>query len=536
MVERAGRELRPVVVVGAGPTGLTAALELTRFGIPVRLIDKATEAKTTSRAIGVQARTLELMEMRGLAEEFVAAGHRGLGGAMYGGGKRVARLDFTRLRSRYNYLLFLSQSQTEAILQERLEKDGVRVERGVELEALRQDAETVTAVLRRMDGGLEEVRAEYLIDAEGAHSVVRETLGLEFAGKTLHHSFILADLDVEGDLADEDFHLFASERGFLAMFPLGRRHFRLIADRPLGDEDENWQKTPREAPRLEQCQAIYDERSHISVAMRDLRWSSYFHINSRMVPQMRKGRIFLGGDAAHIHSPAAAQGMNTGMQDMINLGWKMAWAMKGWAGEELLDTYDDDRLPVIRNVLKTTERMTAMMESENRVVRGLYEHMVPLVAGMDVTQERMTELISELAVDYRRSGLSEDWALMDGIEAGDRMPDVKVKAGAGTKRMFEVLDASRCTLLVVEGTERDLSAEWQSAGQRWLNTMPIGAPEGEGSEAFAEVFGTQRREGALVLVRPDGYVALRAPGSERGRLDAWMGRWMSGSEARSAAA
>jgi 2-polyprenyl-6-methoxyphenol hydroxylase-like FAD-dependent oxidoreductase len=216
-----------VLIVGAGPTGLTAALELSRLGIPVRIIDKQAAPPTTSRAVGVQARTLELLELRGLADEMVRLGNPGLAASFYGGGKRVFRLDFTRIDSRYHYLLFISQAETERILRMAVEKQGVRIERGVELVGLAQDVlshdpNPVRVVLRHADGRLEQVQAPWLISAEGAHSTVRATLDVPFEGKTRDEQYALGDLHIDGELAETDLHIFSSAHGFLGLFPMGQ--------------------------------------------------------------------------------------------------------------------------------------------------------------------------------------------------------------------------------------------------------------------------------------------------------------------------
>jgi 2-polyprenyl-6-methoxyphenol hydroxylase-like FAD-dependent oxidoreductase len=255
---------------------LTAALELSRLGIPVRVIDKETAPPTTSRAIGVQARTLELLQLRGLSDELVRLGNHGLAGSVYGGGKRLFRLDFTQIESRYDYLLFVSQAETERVLRDAL-REGVTIEWGVELVGLSQDTlsndpSPVKAVLRHKDDRLEETQASYLISAEGAHSTVRATLGLQFEGKTLNEQYALGDLHIDGELAETDFHIFSSEHGLLALFPMGGRRFRLIAGNPLGTPDKD------NPPVLEELQAVYDQRSHIPARFHDMAWSSWFRI------------------------------------------------------------------------------------------------------------------------------------------------------------------------------------------------------------------------------------------------------------------
>lgn len=358
------RNLEPfVLIAGGGPTGITAALELRRFGIPVRIVDEKEGPSGTSRAVGIQARTLEELELRGLAGEFVRLGQHATGGQIYGEGKLLVHVDFTRIPSSYNYLLFLSQNDTDRILREALEAEGAAIEWGVKMIAFGQDPSGIAATLEHSDGSIEEIRPAYVIDAEGAHSIIRSTLGLEFKGKTLDETFVLGDVHLSCDLSNSNFHIFSSPRGFMGLFPMGGSHFRLVAGNPvLGGPSNAAQSGPstlensQAAPTLEELQAIYDQRSHIPARLHQLTWSSFFRINSRMVKNLRAGRIFLAGDAAHIHSPAGGQGMNTGIQDAMNLGWKLALVMRGAAPESLLDTYEQDRLPVMRSIVFRTGR------------------------------------------------------------------------------------------------------------------------------------------------------------------------------------
>jgi 2-polyprenyl-6-methoxyphenol hydroxylase-like FAD-dependent oxidoreductase len=214
-----------------------------------------------------------------------------------------------------------------------------------------------------------QVEALYLISAEGAHSTVRRSLRLEFQGKTLEENYALGDFYLDGDLADTNFHIFSSEHGFMGLFPMGKRRFRIIASNPLSQPSKDTE------PPLEELQKIYDMRSHIPGRLRDVSWSSWFRINSHMINHLQQRRVFLSGDAAHIHSPAGAQGMNTGIQDMINLYWKLAMVTHGKASPKLLDTYGEDRIPVIRNAL------TAAIGSENPLFHNLQSRSAPLVSS-----------------------------------------------------------------------------------------------------------------------------------------------------------
>ena len=530
----------PVLIVGAGPTGLTAALELSRLGVPVRIIDKLAKPATTSRAIGIQARTLELMQQRGLAEEMVRLGNRALGTSVYGGGKRVTRIDFTHVDSRYGYILLLSQAETERILRAAISGQGVEIERGVELAGLAQDAPgrdpaPVRATLRHADGTLEQATARWLISAEGAHSMVRATLDLRFEGKTLNESYALGDLHIAGDLPESDIHIFSSEHGFMGLFPMGRGRFRLIASSPLSKPDQ------RTEPSLDELRRIYDQRSHIPARLHDMTWSSWFRINSRMVPQLKIGRLLLGGDAAHIHSPAGAQGMNTGIQDMINLGWKLASVIQGNAPGSLLDTYAADRLPVMRDVLFKTESLTGLIGSERAVVRSLVNHLGPWIGGSELVQESSTARMSQVALGYRDSKLSSNHPHGGSLHAGDRVPDRAVRhrtaAGWADTHLHALLDASGFVLLVAHGTEADTldpalrEAVSDRGGAAAL--VELAPPPAEADQRRYEAELGCRS--SVFLVRPDGYVGVAASARAAPRqLAAWRQQWFTTKQAHHA--
>ena len=521
--------LKPVLIVGAGPTGLTAAIELSRFGIPVRLIENKPQPETTSRAVGVQARTLELLEQRGLAKELVELGNPGLAGSIYGEGKRIFRIDFTHIDSKYNYMLFVSQADTEKILREALNRAGVTIERNLKLIAFGQPdrGAMLTAVLEHTDGSLEQFECAYLVDAEGAHSTARGTLGLDFEGKSLAEDYALGDLYIEGDLVDTDFHIFSSEHGFMGLFPMGKRRFRLIASNPVSKPSEDM------APSVEELQQIYNQRSHIPSKFRDMSWSSWFHINSRMIRRLQVGRVFLGGDSAHIHSPAGAQGMNTGMQDMINLSWKLAMVIKGQAKPELLDTYSSDRVPVIRDVLYKTETLTHAIGSENTLFRSVFNHIAPWVGSMKNVQQKSTERMSQLALNYRESPLSDSTESGGNVRAGDRMPDLPVTVlhregsteRSGPAAIFGLLDPSRFTLFFSNiADQAKTHSEVQNAIGPWHSLIQghqIAASPGE--DTFQKRFGTSP---SIVLVRPDGYVAFTGTDKSVAKLASYCEKWL----------
>ncbi len=524
---------QPILIVGAGPTGLTAALELSRLNVPVRLIEKAKEPATTSRAIGIQARTLELMQQRGLAEEMVRLGNPAPGASVYGGGKRIVHLDYSHIDSRYNYTLFLSQAETERILREAVMRQGVIIEREVELVGLFQDAMShdgapVRAILRHADGTLEQASAAWLISAEGAHSIVRTTLDLQFEGKTHDEQYALGDLHIDGDLPPTDMHIFSSPHGFMGLFPMGHGRFRLIASNPFSKPSEHTE------PSLDELQRIYDQRSHIPARFHDMTWSSWFRINSRMVKQLRVGRLLLAGDSAHIHSPSGAQGMNTGIQDAINLAWKLALVQEGKAPVSLLDTYEKDRLPVMRNLLRNTEDLTAIIGSENPVVRSAVNHLAPYIGGLALMQESSTTRLSQLGLGYRDSPLSANSAHGGTLRAGDRVPDMAVryrKPGVAWAdgRLLDLLNPSRFTVAIAHGDEAALldaalgkAAEDFGTTANTLELVPV-----SGSATDKEHEAMIGRTGSVFLVRPDGYLALAAGfHSAASELAEWRQRWL----------
>jgi hypothetical protein len=374
---------------------------------------------------------------------------------------------------------------------------------------------------------------------------------LEFEGKTLDQSYVLGDFVVESSLSDTDFHIFSSEHGFMGLFSLGQKRFRFIADHPLTN-------LYLSNPNQEECQAIYNQRSTIPARLHDLSWSSYFHINSRMVSQFQIGRIFLGGDAAHIHSPAGGQGMNSGIQDMMNLGWKLAYVMNGYGTPELLDTYQRERIPVMRDVLRKTEGITDMISSVNPIFRVLFNEVTPVIAGTNLVQENSIERISQLAVNYRQSPLSEDHGMHGGIHAGDRIPDVIVRLLASSQAehsghisglvpLFKLLNPSLFTLLVLADSSQSqavsridkLFHDWAGAKQHpYVQILEVAA-SGEGAvQSLGKIF-VRKSDSEIPLlyfIRPDGYVAFRGQLEHLERLQAYWTRWLrKGVAARAAA-
>ncbi|ERJ40238.1 hypothetical protein L810_4999 [Burkholderia sp. AU4i] len=516
-------DIRPVLIVGAGPTGLAAAMSLARARVPVRIIDRLAAPAPHSRAIGIQARTLELLEQHRAVEPFLALGHRAHAAALHADGRVIARLDFDPLHTRYPYLLFLDQTVTERLLAEHLARLGVTVERGATLTACDAGGASLDVSIRRADGRDESFAPSYLIAADGAHSTVRHLLGLGFTGQAFEQTFLLADFAAIPDWPDEEIHLFATPEGMAGLFPMGGGRYRLVADRPPGSDASS----DAPVPSLAECDAIVRARAGVSISPSDLVWSSYFHLHSRMVDRLRHGRVFFAGDAAHVHSPAGAQGMNTGIQEAFNLGWKLARVLGAGTPERLLDTYHAERHPIERDVLRQTGFVTQVVEAERGAMKLLRDHVVPLLASFGPMRDAVRRTVSELGVQYRKSPLTLERVLDGGPRAGERAPDAFVRVvdgplgqAPGTARLYDLHDPASFTLLLLEeppdadaGALPPIPADAQVLAQGLERIMPDAVrvwrvTDAEGGDAgLAQEYGRSRP--SFYLLRPDGYVAAR---------------------------
>jgi 2-polyprenyl-6-methoxyphenol hydroxylase-like FAD-dependent oxidoreductase len=515
-----------VLIVGAGPTGLTAAMELSRLGVNIMIIDKASGPSTTSKALAVQSRTLELLELRGLSEEMLSKGNQAVATTIYNEKKELGKVDLTMIESRYNFCLLIPQSETEGILRRKVERQEVQIQWNTEMTGFvpNEEGSGVKATIINADGVQNEIVTDCLISAEGAHSIARKLLNLHFEGKTMGQNYALGDLHVDGELSEKELSIFIGKKGFLAAFPMGNKRFRLM----VTDPDNHTKNDP--APSLDELQKLYDQVVHFPAKLYDLQWSSRYGINSRMMRTLKSGNIFFGGDSAHIHSPAGGQGMNTGIQDMINLAWKLAYVIKGYGKPELLDTYEEERIPIIANLLDTTERATDMFNSINPFVYAMMSLFMPPLLKLNRIQRKGTAMISEVANDYKESKLSLGAGNIGELSAGMRLPNtgllIHVSRGENDEigrisTLYSLLDPSQFTLLLTEYDKVKFDLEYLKHPRITVYYITAATNEKDG---FEKLFG---QGSGFVLIRPDAYVAIAGNAAQFMLVNQWISNWLN---------
>ena len=493
-----------VLIAGAGPTGLVLALWLARAGVRVRIVDPALAPGTTSRALILHARTLEFYRQLGVADEAVKLGVEFSAVNMWVRGKRRARVpfgDIGRGVSRFPYMLVLPQDRQERLLIEHLARAGVQVERGTSVTSFEQTDASVTARLRTSGGSEAECRAAYLAGCDGAHSTVRTQLGIGFPGGTYQDVYYVADARVEGSAVDGELHVALDDADFLAIFPLPERgHVRFVGQAHGGDTGAN-------ASSWQDVDAKLVERMHLTV--RQVDWFSSYHVHHRVAESFRRGRVFLLGDAAHIHSPVGGQGMNTGIGDAVNLAWKLAGVIRGQTSERVLDSYEPERIAFARKLVATTDRVFQIVSSSGPIADFVRLRVVPLVLPLLVRLKAvklwMFRTLSQTAIRYRGSPLSAGRA--GRVQGGDRLPWVALEpAEHGFPDNYAPLD----------------TRDWQvhSYGTAAVALRALCAERGLTLHEFAwepAMRGAGIRRNSVFLVRPDGYVAAAINGQGQNR-------------------
>lgn len=520
-----------VLVVGAGPVGLTAAHELARRGISVRLIDRAAGPATTSRASATHPRTLEIYQQMGVLADLLPRGRRSENFSIHARGRKLIRFgtDYSTLPTRFPFTLQVHQIITEEVLRERVTGLGVAIEWGVGLESLRQQGNRVQARLRHADGRAEETEVAWLVGADGAHSTVRDELGLALLGDS-SETWLVADAIIDSDLPRDSLHLLHTGAGTILLVPF--------------PEDRNWRVLDtQDTTSAEDPDAVGRRLTgKISAALgREVRvaqpsWVSVFTIQQRMIQRMRVGRCFVAGDAAHVHSPASGQGMNTGIQDAYNLAWKLADVIRGNATDALLDSYGAERVPIGEALLHSTKTATALIALRNAAAPfvlpaalGLVDAIRPLKRRIE---HKLLRTMSGLALSYPGSPLSVPvtGGTVAGFAPGERVScsAESVLADPGWWRLVEELTDPRWLLLLFAdtGSVTRLRGVADETGRRFpgVATRVVGQVASDDPGELADPAGRLRQDfgavpGDYALIRPDGYLAARGALGAGGTLE-----------------
>ena len=483
-----------VLIVGAGPTGLVLALWLTHLGVPVRIIDKAAASGMTSRAVAVQARTLEFYQQIGLADIVVERGRRATAVNLWVAGKMAASAVFGNMgtgSSPFPYALIFPQDEHERLLLDRLAARGVEVERQTELLNFQEESGIVQSHLRHSDGASEAFKCKYIAGCDGAHSAVRETQQIGFAGGTYAHLFYVADVEAKGTVMNGEIHVGLDKTDFLAVFPLKRDGRARLVGTVRGDtineqDGVSWNNVGQ---RVIKWMRIDVER---------INWFSTYRVHHRVADRFHKGRAFLLGDAAHVHSPVGGQGMNTGIGDAVNLAWKLAAVLRGRAHASLLDSYEPERIAFARRLVETTDRAFTGVTSSGAIARVVRLKIVPLVLPLlfkyASLRRFMFRTVSQTSINYRESSLSQGRA--GNVHGGDRLPWVKLDKD-GVEDNFSHLISLGWQVHVYGVASSKLQVVCANR-KLPLHVFPW-------SQNMAQ-HGLRRN--AAYLIRPDGYVAL----------------------------
>lgn len=524
-----------VLIVGAGPTGLTTAICLMQLGIKCLVIDKKDEPIKTSNALGVQSRTLEIWEKLGIVDEALSQGHFIKGINIYSNEKQLGHILLKGLKAAYPYVLTLPQAQTEKILLEKFSALGGVVQRGTELISLTQHAQGVETVCRKNDKDMN-LSVKWLLGCDGTHSSVRELLGIPFVGKNLSQHFVMADLEIKGPLEQDRMHGFWSPQGVMAIFPM-KNYSRLIAE---VSNDPEFSET-KGAPSFEIFDKLMKERSHFKVTLGEPLWTSSFWIHEHVVSKYAKGRVFLLGDASHEHSPVGGQGMNTGIQDAYNLCWKLAFVEKGYVDSKLLNSYEKERLPVAKTLVQAATKATNIITTRSSFLKALRLFVLKCITRFPSLQNKIAGAVSELNINYAGSNLvSEKGIWKNGVAPGWRIPFCTIQDKGQTLSLQKLLAIDKYTLIVFLGKEtlsqRKIDTFLQFINNKYAYLMEVivvaGLKQSSPSEnikvvndlngIFHRKFSAKKP--CFYLVRPDQYVGFRANALNEGALKSYMNK------------
>jgi 2-polyprenyl-6-methoxyphenol hydroxylase-like FAD-dependent oxidoreductase len=495
-----------VLVVGAGPTGLMLANQLVRRGVRPLIIDRHAGPSRETRALGVQARTLEIYAQLGIVERALDLGKRATGANMWAQGRRTARIPLGsagRDLTPYPFVLILGQDDNERIMGDRLRELGVSVAWNTELTDILQEPDKVTATLRQPDGTERKVSAAWVAGCDGAHSAVRELSGIEFPGAPYEHVFFVADTEATGTMVADELNVYLWQDGFHLLFPMrGDDHWRVVGILPPALRNRDDVTFADVIPSLR-------SEAGASLSFKACTWFSTYRIHHRSAARFRDRRCFLLGDAAHIHSPVGAQGMNTGLQDAYNLAWKLALVIDGQADAALLDSYEEERVPVARRLLNTTDRAFRLIVSDSWLAGLLRTKVIARIAAFAMRREPIQRfafrVVSQTGIRYRNSSLAKT---LDGVpdgasRGGDRFPWLRLKFrhDGPVEDSLQELDDRRFNLIVI-GQPSAVEGALPVGDPLRIHAIPSD-PVNDAELARARI-----PQPSFYLLRPDGHVGL----------------------------
>lgn len=506
-----------VIIIGAGPTGLSMACQLSRYGIDFVILDKSEGISRYSKAIGVQARTLEIYEQINLADDLVAIGAKAEKAQLVESGEIRGKVDLSQIGnnlSPYPFLLLVEQNKHEERLQNFLKTGGKDVLWQTELINFSQDENGVAANIKIADGGLRTIHAKYLIGCDGAKSPVRHALDLNFEGSTFERLFYVADVEINWNFDHDSLYVCLAQSSITAFFPLpGENRFRIVGTFPENEERREGEILYEEIER----QIAADTKLNLDIS--NVNWFSVYRVHSRRVNKFSAGRCFLAGDSAHIHTPAGAQGMNTGIQDGYNLAWKLAHVLRGKADAKILDSYNEERLENAKNLLETTDRIFEFGASPETVTSYIRTHIFPYIANFALSLSPVKNfifpLISQIGINYRHSSLSDHFEDANfKTKAGDRMPYFLIEGAS----IYDYLKEPKFHLLTFSDGEIDAQNLREQIGDEFAdlfdyNVFPL-------YPRTAEIFGANKT--FTILLRPDNYIATMFSGAEHNRIRAYF--------------
>lgn len=511
------RSTRPdVLIVGAGPVGLVLACELLSQGVVVRVVDTAPTRPKHSRAAIVWPRILEQLRRISVAQTMVEAGHHIDAVAYYSERRPLGEVSMAAMSGTpYPLGLTIPQDVTEAILTERLCQLGGEIERGTTLEAVSQDGPLVRALLRRSDGATEDLTVPWLVGADGAHSTVRKLLDIPFDGDAPEITFAIADAPVDGGHSIRRLHYFYSRAGAFGLAPLGDRLFRMAVSIPPRAADS-------EPPSRELFQELLTARGFGRVGQ--LGWSSAFTLRCRTAQRFRVGRCFLAGDAAHIMSPAGGQGMNTGILDAVDLGWKLGGVIRGALSTRVLDSYEQDRRRAALRVTRTTIRQTHWGLWNRPVKIAARDLAFRLAYRTGVVQRVGAPLMGQLSVGYGRSATLRDLLTPGRPRVGDRVAAFVADSGSAPDPRWPVIARDDLTVLLWPGRRRP--EPWSRWRERVVAALPVGVPVADlGAGQPGRLTSTLGTLPAVLVVRPDGHLAGSIPFGDVTGLAGLVSAW-----------